>query len=218
MSSDSDTRPLHRADERGWSRARRSRNTEGNERLTAITGAVLLVLFAAEGVTLLSLHRLLTWHYVFGFLLIGPLCLKIASTVYRFTRYYSGDRDYRRKGPPQLLPRVLGPLLVLTTVAVVGTGVLLGFARTAPVYFGFSLLFLHKASFVLWAGCAGLHVLVYLWRLPRLIGADLLPARGRTAIAAVGGRGLRWSLVAVALGAGLVLAVATEHLASAWRR
>src|SRR6202012_5603838 len=32
----------------------------GNERLTAMTGTVLLALFAAEGVTILRLHELLT--------------------------------------------------------------------------------------------------------------------------------------------------------------
>jgi hypothetical protein len=41
---------------------------DGNERLTALTGAVLLILFAAEGLTLLQLGRLLYWHYLLGFL------------------------------------------------------------------------------------------------------------------------------------------------------
>ena len=45
---------------------------EGNERLTAITGAVLLVLFAAEGLTILSIHQLITVHFFVGMLLIGP--------------------------------------------------------------------------------------------------------------------------------------------------
>ncbi len=217
MAPDSDTRTPHGAAPRGHA-GPHPRNPDGNERLTAITGAVLLLLFAAEGVTLLSLDQLLSWHYVIGFLLVGPVCLKIASTVYRFARYYTGDRAYQRKGPPQPLLRVLGPFMVLTTVAVVGTGVLLGIDESTPTYLGFSLLFLHKASFVLWAGCTTIHVLAYLWRLPRLIGADLLPAAGRAVAQAVGGRGLRWSLTAVALGAGAVLAAATEHLAALWHR
>jgi hypothetical protein len=213
VDTDRRTRPPRRAaDAPGW------RNPDGNERLTAITGAVLLLLFAAEGVTLLSLRQLLTWHYVIGFLLVGPVCLKIASTLYRFARYYTGDRAYVRKGPPQPLLRLLGPFVVLTTLAVLGTGVLLGVEKSAPSYAGFSLLFLHKASFVLWAGCMTIHVLAYIWRLPGLVGADLQPARSRTVAQAVGGRGLRWSLLAVALGAGAVLAAATEHLAAAWQR
>jgi len=70
----------------------------GNERLTALTGLALLVLFAAEGVTILSVRRLLTLHFFFGMLLIGPVVLKAGSTMYRFLHYYSGAAEYRRKG------------------------------------------------------------------------------------------------------------------------
>jgi hypothetical protein len=35
---------------------------DGNERLTAATGSVLLVLFAAEGVTIVAVRQLLTLH------------------------------------------------------------------------------------------------------------------------------------------------------------
>jgi hypothetical protein len=190
---------------------------EGNERLTAITGAVLLVLFAAEGVTILSLRSLLYWHYFIGLLLIGPVCVKIGSTFYRFVRYYSGHRDYARKGPPAPLLRVLGPFVVLTTLGVLGTGLALGFEKSAS-YHGIPILFLHKASFVLWAGTMTIHVLAYVWRLPGLIGPDLRGSRAFGAAAAVGGRGLRWAVTAVGLGGGVVLAMAAAHLAGAWRR
>ena len=123
---------------------------EGNERLTAATGALLLPLFAAEGVTILFLRQLLTWHFFIGLLLIGPVCLKLGSTGYRFFRYYTGAPAYRRKGPPVLPLRLLAPLLVASSVAVLATGVALGLlgrdAGPVPV------LFLHKASFVCWAG------------------------------------------------------------------
>ena len=59
---------------------------EGNERLTGLTGAVLLIGFAVEGVTILALHRLLTLHIFLGMLLIGPVALKVGSTCYRFAR------------------------------------------------------------------------------------------------------------------------------------
>ena len=42
----------------------------GNEMLTAMTGAVLLVGFAVEGLTILSVHRLLVVHFAVGMLLI----------------------------------------------------------------------------------------------------------------------------------------------------
>lgn len=190
---------------------------EGNERLTAITGAVLLALFAAEGVTLLALRGLLYWHYFIGLLLIGPVCVKIGSTCFRFARYYSGHPDYVRKGPPAPLLRLLGPFVVLTTVAVMGTGIALGF-QGSSTYHGIPILFLHKASFVCWAGVMTIHVLAYLWRLPSLVGADLRSSRAYSAASVIGGRGLRWSLTAVALGAGLAAAVAGAHLAGSWNR
>jgi hypothetical protein len=188
---------------------------DGNERLTALTGAVLLILFAVEGLTLLQLGRLLYWHYLLGFLLIGPVCLKIGSTVYRFTRYYTRQEPYVRKGPPRPVPRIIGPFIVLSTVAVLGTGVLLALQRQPEMYFGYSLVLIHKLSFLGWAALMTVHVLAYLPRLPRLLAADAVA--GRTA-RAVGGRGLRYSLVLLALGAGAALAAWGVHLASAWHR
>lgn len=190
---------------------------EGNERLTAITGALLLVLFAAEGVTILSLRSLLYWHYFIGFLLIGPVCVKIGSTVYRFARYYTGHREYVRKGPPAPLLRMLGPVVILTSVGVIGTGVLLGVSKSSE-YHGLQILFLHKASFVLWVAAMTVHVLAYIWRLPKLVGADLPGSRAYGMANAVGGRGLRWSLTAVGLGAGVIVAVLAAHLAGVWQR
>jgi hypothetical protein len=47
--------------------------TEGNARLTALTGMVLLVLFAAEIVTeILGVRTVLTTHVVIGYLLAPP--------------------------------------------------------------------------------------------------------------------------------------------------
>lgn len=186
---------------------------EGNERLTAATGAVLLVLFAVEGVTILFVGQLLTLHFFVGLLLTGPLCLKIGSTGYRFYRYYTGSPAYRRKGPPAPLLRVLGPLVVAASVAVLGTGVSLALLGrgAGPV------LLLHKASFICWIAVMSVHVLAYLWRLPRLIGADLRRRPARHGIAAPR-RAERWSLLAVALGGGLAVALAGVHLASGWSR
>jgi hypothetical protein len=180
----------------------------GNERLTAMTGAVLLVLFAAEGVTILRLHRLITVHFFVGMLLAGPVALKAASTGYRFARYYTGSAPYVRKGPPAPLMRLLGPLVMLTSLAVLGTGVALAVAGPGDGRW----LFLHKASFVLWFGVMTVHVLVYAPRLPRLLGGQ---ARERAA-AALGGAGTRWLLLAASLACGLLLAAATVHLSARW--
>ena len=181
----------------------------GNERLTAMTGAVLLVLFAAEGFTILSIHQLLTVHFFLGMLLIGPVALKIASTGYRFVRYYTGTAPYVAKGPPAPLLRLLGPLVVITSTAVIGTGVALAFTGPRP---GLWLL-AHKASFVLWFGVMTIHVIAYAPRLPRLLLSGQVRGRAR---AALGGRAARWVLLAGSVSGGLVIAAVTLHLASRW--
>jgi hypothetical protein len=61
-----------------------------------MTGAVPLVLLAAEGLTILRLGRLLTLHFFLGMLLLGPVALKAGSVLYRFYRYYTGNVPYRR--------------------------------------------------------------------------------------------------------------------------
>jgi hypothetical protein len=188
---------------------------EGNAQLTALTGAVLLIGFAVEGLTVVALHRLLTLHFFLGMLLIGPVALKICSTIYRFVRYYSGAEPYVRKGPPAPLLRLLGPFVIITSLAVLGTGVAL--AVVGPDQQGLWLL-LHKASFVLWFGVMTIHVLAYAWRLPRiLLGAPGSEARRRGGawIAAPGGR-FRWLLVGTSLASGLLIALLTIHLATPW--
>jgi hypothetical protein len=185
---------------------------DGNERLTAATGAVLLVLFAAEGVTVLAVRQLLTLHFFLGMLLIGPVVLKAGSTIYRFARYYTGATDYRRKGPPVLLLRLLGPFVLATSLAVIGTGVAL--AYTGP---GAGLwLLAHKASFVLWFGVMTVHVLAYAWRLPRLVGGDLRSHAGYRAREVLAGRRARWLLLTASVLTGVLLGVLTFHQAGMW--
>ncbi|WP_194927415.1 hypothetical protein [Catenulispora pinisilvae] len=212
------TESRRRAHARGGSaEAADDTGVEGNERLTAITGTLLLVLFAIEGVTILQLGGLLYWHYFFGFLLVGPVCVKICSVLYRFARYYTRKPAYVRKGPPMIVLRVLGPLVVLTSCAVLVTGILLGFAKSETVV-GLPMLFLHKGFFIVWAGAMTLHVLAYLWRLPRLVASDVPGVRRvRGAATAVGGSALRWSVTVAGLAGGLVFAVAAAHLSSSWR-
>lgn len=187
----------------------RTGGAAGNERLTAATGAVLLVLFAAEGFTILSIHQLITVHFFLGMLLIGPVLLKAAAVCYRFVRYYTGATEYRRKGPPAPLLRVLGPVVLATSLGVLGTGVMLAVDESAAGPW----LFLHKACFILWFGAMTIHVLAYIWRVPGLIGADLASHRGAQILA---GRPARWLLLAASILAGLVIALTTVHLAVPW--
>ncbi len=149
--------------------------TEGNERLTVITGWVLIVLLAVLGVTIVGIGQLMWMHLFVGVLLIGPVALKMASTGYRFVRYYTANPRYRTKGPPAPALRMLAPVLVLLTFAVFGTGV--GLLLTGPnsSLFG-SLGFLHKATFVLWIGVTAIHVAAHI---PELLRVNSVSARTR---------------------------------------
>ena len=89
--------------------------TEGNAILTSATAIVLTLLLIAEGVTIIRMRGLVGAHMFIGFALIPPVLLKLASTGYRFARYYMRSRAYREKGPPHLALRVLAPVLVATT-------------------------------------------------------------------------------------------------------
>ena len=68
----------------------------GNERLTALTGAVLLVSFAVEIVTVVLPRAVMPAHFFIGVLLIGPVAVKTASTGWRILRYYTRHPAYRR--------------------------------------------------------------------------------------------------------------------------
>jgi hypothetical protein len=180
-----------------------------------LTGAVLLLLLAVEGATLLQLHRMITVHFFVGMLLIGPVAVKAGSTIYRFYRYYTGSAPYRRKGPPAPLLRLLGPLIIASTAGVFGSGIALAFAGPGKGPW----LFLHKGSFVVWFCVMAVHVLAYAPRIPQLLSAEF---RGQyagyagRAAGVLGGRGLRITLLAASLLAGLVIAMLTVHLAAPW--
>ena len=147
----------------------RDPGVEANARLTGYVGVVLAVLLAAELVTGLRSKQLLPAHAVIGFVLVPPLLLKLASVGYRFARYYTGDARYRAAGPPRLAMRLLGPVIVLLTVVVIGTGIelwLFGYR------FGFVWVPVHHFSAYLWFVTMAVHVVNYLRRAPELAAAD----------------------------------------------
>jgi hypothetical protein len=185
---------------------RRDPGVESNARLTAATGLLLLVMLAGEGFTILSIHPLLAWHIAIGLALIPPVAVKLGSTTWRFSRYYLRDARYRQAGPPHPILRILGPFVVLTTAAVLASGVAVWVA--GPDHS--TILFLHKASFVLWAGAMTIHVLGHITRAAKLAAADV-DASSRAPY-----RGTRWGLVGLSLVAGIVVAVTTRGLATGW--
>jgi hypothetical protein len=137
-------------------------NPDGNERLTAAVGVILLVPTIIElGTIVLGLQQFLSLHVFVGLVLIPPVLLKLASTGWRFMRYYTGSKPYRLQGAPELAMRLLAPLLVAATVVLFGSGVAMG------VLHGHALDVarrLHGPSSVLWMILVGIHVLVYLKR------------------------------------------------------
>ena len=184
----------------------------GNARLTAVTGIVLTALLLVEGFTILDVRGMLTLHMYIGLLLIPPVLLKTATTVYRFGSYYRGRPAYVERGAPHIVLRALGPLVVLSTLAVLGTGVwLLVLGQRND-----TVLSLHQGSFVVWIAVTSVHFLGHLrdalvdgWH-------EIRPARGDRAARR---RGLRLALVVVSLVAGV--GVATAFMPSsltAWHR
>src|SRR6266516_1569927 len=159
-----------------------------NEQLTAIVAALLILLLAVEGATILHIGSLLTVHAFVGMLLIPLVALKLASTGWRALRYYGRAEEYVERGPPHVFLRSLvAPLVVF------GTGVaLLALDRRHGALVG-----LHKASFIVWLGAAGIHVLAHLPELPRQLSRR------------VPGVGARLAVVGATLLTGVAVAVAT---------
>jgi hypothetical protein len=185
---------------------------EVNELLTSSVAALLVILLIAEGVTILNMRGLRGPHMFIGLMLIPPVALKLASTGYRFARYYTGAPVYVAKGPPQLGLRVLAPLLVATTVMIFVTGVWLLILG----HHSDQVLMLHKVAFIVWSGAFGVHFLAHLPRVGRSL-------RGAWATSAVyrprtPGRGVTTVLVAASLCAGLVLALVLLPHIGAWHR
>lgn len=189
----------------------------GNARLTAWTGLVLLVVFLAEMATLLSVSRFISWHIVIGVLLVPPSLLKTGSTGWRILRYYTGNRAYRHAGPPPLLLRALGPLVVLGTLAVLGSGLALialgpdGTHQPLVTVLGqrVDALTVHQACFVVWGVATGLHVLARTIPAVRIAG-------GRTRGGRVHGEPSRLVAVALTLVAGAVAAALVLGASGSW--
>jgi hypothetical protein len=180
--------------------------SDGNERLTDTLALVLVALLGVEALTTLDLRAYLPVHVFLGLFLLPAVSLKIASTSWRAARYYARSPEYRRKGSPQIVLRMLAPPLVGATAVLFGTGVaflVTGSGRGI-------LLTLHAGSFVVWGVIMIVHVLVYLPRALRGSLADWQPRRR------VAGGGLRRVLVLGSLVAGAAVALGTYSAQTSW--
>ncbi len=172
---------------------------EANARLTGAVAAVLLVLLAIEGATVLQVRALLTPHVFVGMLLVPPVVVKIASTSWRFLRYYRGDVAYRHKGPPPAVLRMLGPFVVVLTIALFASGIVV---LVGPQSLRHQALFVHKASFIVWLGAMTIHVIGHARETLHLGPLDWL----RRTRHRVRGASSRQALLIASLVAGVVLA------------
>jgi hypothetical protein len=180
----------------------------GNAHLTAWTGLLLFILFAAEGVTILSIGPLITWHVAIGAILIPPTLLKTATTGWRIARYYAGNAAYVQAGPPPTLLRILGPFVIATSVAVLGTGVVL--IVVGPDATGVNWLLLHKLSFFAWLAAMGAHVV------GRLIPGLLTVRDGLSGIDRVPGWFARGVAIGLSVAVGVGLAFLLVHHEGTW--
>src|SRR5579862_8027669 len=186
----------------------RTPSPDGNERLTSSTGLALLILLAVETLTTLALRTYLNVHLFLGLLLLPPVTLKLASTGWRFARYYTRNEPYRREGPPRPLLRILAPLLVASTLSLFGTGV----AMFVVGHGGGELRTLHTLSFIAWGVLMIVHVVAYITRVLKDGPADWR----RNADHVVAGVRSRRAVLSGALLAGLVVALATYPAQRTW--
>lgn len=177
-------------------------NPDGNERLTAAVGVLLLAPVVVEvGTVLLGVHTFMSWHVFVGLALIPVVLLKLATTGWRFVRYYTRTRAYVEHGPPQPAMRLLAPLFVVATVVLFGSGVAMGFLHGQALEIARRL---HGPASVIWLLLLGIHVLVYLGRALSRTADDVLPAE-RTSVR---GKTARLYVLATAVVCGLVLGAA----------
>jgi hypothetical protein len=196
--------------ESGLGRVRGQLNPDGNERLTATVGLVLIVLTLIElGTVVFGLGQFMSVHVFVGLVLIPPVLLKLASTGWRFGRYYMRHELYRLKGAPQIVMRLLAPLLVASTVVLFASGVAMGFLHGGVLDFARTL---HGPASVAWMILLGVHVLVYLKRALISSKEDLTEA---TRASAPGARA-RAYLVAFAIVTGVVVGIATLPIDHHW--
>lgn len=179
---------------------------------------MLLVLFAAEGVTVLNVRGLLSWHVAIGGLLIPPVLLKVGSTSWRMISYYGRRAAYVVAGPPPLVLRMLGPLVVITSIGVLASGVALlvlgqGDARSALIQtggLGVSWLAIHKLSFFAWLAAMTGHVL------GRTIPAAQLAAASVRRPRAVPGLAIRAAGIGASIVVGVLLALLLLRIDGSW--
>jgi succinate dehydrogenase hydrophobic anchor subunit len=188
--------------EDGPERSRHGPIVLGNLRLTAITGLVLVLLLALVYGTGAFFGDLRAAHFFTGFLIVPPILIKLSSTGWRFVNYYAGSVRYRAAGPPWLLPRILGALLVPTTIVAIASGVILWIQGTQRGPWST----IHTDSIIVLLCLAGVHLVVHGRRALSAVEADL---ENRAYFR-------RWLVAGLSVVAGVALAAAMALVEPTW--
>jgi type IV secretory pathway VirB2 component (pilin) len=170
---------------------------------------VLIPVLVELASIVLGVHTYMSLHVFVGVALIPAVLLKLASTGWRFARYYTRSGAYVAHGPPQIAMRMLAPLFVAATVVLFGSGVAMGLLHGHGLQVARRL---HGPASVIWLGFLGLHVLVYARRALRSTVQDALPARRKP----LRGTTARAVAVVIVVVCGLALGGATVPAQHRW--
>lgn len=204
--------------------SRRAAGVAGNTRLTALLGVVLLALLVLQIASALF-FALLTYnvaffsgptydivrpvHFFVGFALMPLLGLKLASTGWRFARYYLRGRAYRRAGPPSWPARLTAPLLIVSGISVFASGVEMWSFQNQ---LSWPWTAIHNVSAFTFVGVLAIHLVLHARQAHREAAADLAGApavsvRAQTTSEPepLGGTVTRRAVLGMGLAAGLVL-------------
>ncbi len=216
--------------------SRGAESPTGNRRLTAMLGVTLNSLLLVQILTalffgLLAVNVVLPsgpiyavvrpLHFFVGFLLIPLAGLKILSTLYRFTRYYTRNTAYHDAGPPHPVARMVTPLLIGSLVLLIFSGIMMwSFAN----WFGIPWIPVHVITAIAFTVLLAVHLWLHIREAHReaaLEAAAVAPAPDDLEATEQWRRGVmtRRAILATGLGAGAVLAVSasqTPAVALSW--
>lgn len=184
------------------------RGVDGNARMTALLGVIVLVAFAIESITVIDVRQMFTWHVFVGLFIVPVVCFKLATTGYRFWHYYRGAAAYRTKGAPHPILRISAPLLIVATLSMLGAGIVT--LAVGPQHSD-TWLTIHQGSVIAWAVMISVHFLGHALETWRLTTDEM---RAKPPIPR---RSLRLIFVAASLAIGLTVGVASLGWTSAWR-
>jgi hypothetical protein len=155
-------------------------------------------------------------HFFVGFALMPLLGLKLASTGWRFTRYYLRGRGYRAAGRPTWMARLIAPLLLVSGISLFASGVEMWSFQNQ---LGWPWTAIHNVAAFTFVGTLVVHLILHVRDAHRDAAADL---SGEPAVVASrGAPGVREPLGGsvtrrVALGGALTAGAALGAGASGW--